>query len=260
MERRDGRNLSPEVLQIIRRKAVECVVSGELTQQCAAEVFGMTRTTISRWVRAFHEEGSTALDNRRRGRPHGSLIGEERQTALLEVLARGLPERSHMAFPLWSRQAVAQLIEKRYGLALSRWTLQRLLHQWGLQLPPQGKTFFDGLSHGAARIAGRDGQAELSVREPRMAAWYLCRLSSSSHHPVWLAAFARRGEVVFCGEDSLPAAVPSLVLLLQGVQLLSRHYPLCQLACDAHMTREERDMIRRWLEQHWSQSLFCDLS
>ena len=36
-----------------------------------------------------------------------------------------------MSFFLWTREAVAELIEQRYGISLSRWTVGRYLARWG---------------------------------------------------------------------------------------------------------------------------------
>ena len=261
MARRDGRTLSPDILCIIRRKAVEAVTSGELTQQRAAEVFGVTRVTVARWVRAFRQEGEAALTLRRRGRPHGALIGQERAAALLQLLARGLPERSDIAFPLWHRESVGLLIERLYGLALSRWTLQRLFHPWGLRLPPGGRRFFAGLSAVTEDCPG-DGTAEARPQGARMTAWYVCRIVPPPDQGALslMTAFSRRGEAFFCGDACLPAAVPSLFLLLERLQALSRSRAFCQLACDAGLATEEYQMMRRWLAQHWPHSHFCSLS
>ena len=42
------------------------------------------------------------------------------------------PDQLTLPFALWTREAVAQLIERRFGVRLSIWTVGRLLARWGL--------------------------------------------------------------------------------------------------------------------------------
>ena len=42
-----------------------------------------------------------------------------------------LPDQLKLAYGLWTREAVAQLIFNRYGIELSRWQVGRYLKQWG---------------------------------------------------------------------------------------------------------------------------------
>ena len=41
------------------------------------------------------------------------------------------PEQLKLPFYLWTRKAVAQLIERRFGIRLSIWTVGRYLGRWG---------------------------------------------------------------------------------------------------------------------------------
>lgn len=201
MARRDGR-LSPDILCSIRRKAVEAVTSGELTQQRAAEVFGVTR--VARRVRAFRQEGKAALTIRCRRRPHGALIGQDRAAILLQLLARGLPERSNIAFPLWHRESVGLLIERLYGLALPLDIAALVSPQWGCGCPPAAGVF--------CRAVRRDGGL---VREtgrrkhgPRRCA---CRPFPAGAKPfLWQCLSARGGSLPLSA-----AGAPSGALAVQ---------------------------------------------
>jgi len=42
------------------------------------------------------------------------------------------PDQLKLSFALWTREAVRQLIEERYGLSISVWTARRYLKRWGL--------------------------------------------------------------------------------------------------------------------------------
>ena len=69
MPGRDARRLSPETLYLMRRKAVEAITVGELNQTEAAAVFGVSRSTVAAWMKAFRDGGTTALHGGRKGRP-----------------------------------------------------------------------------------------------------------------------------------------------------------------------------------------------
>lgn len=120
---RDGRKLSREALAIVRRKAVESVISGELTQTQAAAVFGIARATVCQWVAAFRRDGSAALTERPRGRRK-----DDNPQCVAEIgawLLRGGPETHELPGSLWNRELVAALLrqkKKRDGLALDRRT------------------------------------------------------------------------------------------------------------------------------------------
>lgn len=120
---RDGRKLSREALAIVRRKAVESVISGELTQTQAAAVFGIARATVCQWVAAFRRDGSAALTERPRGRRKED--NPQSAAEIGEWILRGGPEAHDLTGSLWNRELVAALLrrkKKRSGLALDRGT------------------------------------------------------------------------------------------------------------------------------------------
>ena len=62
----DARKLSPATQEQIRRKAVAAVEKG-MTRVKVAEVFGVTRHSVDRWVKAYRASGPDALKVRKRG-------------------------------------------------------------------------------------------------------------------------------------------------------------------------------------------------
>ena len=134
---RDGRKLSREALAIVRRKAVESVISGELTQTQAAAVFGIARATVCQWVAAFRRDGSAALTERPRGRRKED--NPQSAAEIGEWILRGGPEAHDLTGSLWNRELVAALLRRKKSVAVSRWTVGRLFRRWGLTAcaPPE---------------------------------------------------------------------------------------------------------------------------
>jgi transposase len=127
----DARSLPAAAQAALRRRAVKVVRAGK-TQGEVAELFGVTRRAVNRWVRMAEKSGLAALKAARRGRPAGGGRLSPAQAAVIRRLIRDrTPDQLRLAFYLWTREAVAQRIEQRLGLALSVWTVGRYLAAWG---------------------------------------------------------------------------------------------------------------------------------
>lgn len=133
LKRQDARRLSPVAQEDLRRRVVHGVVEQDMSQSEAARVFGVSRQSVNRFVQAFRDEGEAGLVVRPRGRPKGGGKLTPRQEAVIKRLVIGkLPDQLMLPFFLWTRDAVGQLIEDRYGVRLSKWTVGRMLKRWGL--------------------------------------------------------------------------------------------------------------------------------
>ncbi len=132
MTNRDSRRLSPAAQEELRRRAVAAVQNGA-TRTEVAHLLGVPRQTVGLWVQAYKSGGEDALAAKRRGRPKGSgtklLPWQAAQIA--KALKDQRPEQLKLPFFLWTREAVALLIERRFGIEVSRWTAGRYLKRWG---------------------------------------------------------------------------------------------------------------------------------
>ena len=130
MEIRDARSLPSVAQEDLRHKAVKCVVDGK-KQVEVAEVLGVTRQTVGKWVKTFRQGGEKALKAKRRGRPKGGALLCWQAAQIVKTVVDRNPEQLRLPFYLWTREAVAQLIEQRFGIGLSVWTVGRYLARWG---------------------------------------------------------------------------------------------------------------------------------
>ncbi|MEX1257214.1 MAG: winged helix-turn-helix domain-containing protein [Gemmatimonadota bacterium] len=132
MERADTRRLSPVAQEELRRRAVAAVLGGA-TRTEVESLLGIPRQTVGQWVKAYERGGEAALASKRRGRREGE--GAKLEPWQAAQVARTLrdrrPEQLKLPFYLWTREAVAELIRRRYGVRVSRWTAGRYLKRWG---------------------------------------------------------------------------------------------------------------------------------
>ena len=103
-----------------------------MTQTEAAEIFGVTRTSVCLWVNAYRRDGEAALQSKRKGRPGGGKLSATQEASIRKSVLGKNPGQLRLPGLLWTRELVAELIERRFGIQLSRWTVGRCLRQWGL--------------------------------------------------------------------------------------------------------------------------------
>ena len=73
MKTHDARSLPSIAQEDLRKKAINAVLDGK-KQVEVAEVFGITRQAVGKWVKTYREGGEKALKAKRRGRPKGGSL------------------------------------------------------------------------------------------------------------------------------------------------------------------------------------------
>ena len=132
MKTQDARSLSSQAQEALRRRAVGAVRGG-MTQAEAAGAFGVARPTVAKWMKQYRQGGIKALKARPQGRPRGQSRLKNWQAAqIVRTITDRTPDQLKMPFVLWTREAVAWLIEERFGVRVSRMTVGRWLRRWGL--------------------------------------------------------------------------------------------------------------------------------
>ena len=129
---RDFRKLKSSVQAELRRRAVALVDCGKTRQEAAAAV-GVNRRFVGEWVKARDEGGDRALDGGKRGRRPGEQLAlKDRDAAQIRRrIADKCPDQLKLPFALWTREAVAELIERETGIRLSRQAVSVYLKRWG---------------------------------------------------------------------------------------------------------------------------------
>ena len=130
MEIKDARSLPTIAQEDLRRKAVKAVLSGKRQKEVAA-LFGVTEQAICQWMRRYRDAGMQGLKARRRGRPRGGKLLPWQAAQIAKIVIDRHPEQLKLPFFLWTREAVADVIEQKYGISVSLWTVGRYLKRWG---------------------------------------------------------------------------------------------------------------------------------
>ncbi|NKQ57893.1 helix-turn-helix domain-containing protein [Amycolatopsis sp. K13G38] len=133
MATRDARSLSAEALEALRRRAIAAIAAGA-TRAEVARLFGVSRKTVSAWVAAYEESGEDALRPKRRGRRPGEqlALSPKQQACAIQAIVEGTPDRHGLPHALWTRLAIADLVERSFGIRISPATVSQYLLRWGL--------------------------------------------------------------------------------------------------------------------------------
>lgn len=128
----DARTLDSATLTHLRRSVVKAVRAG-MTQTAAATTFGVSLRAVNKWIALDKVGGLRNLTLQRRGRRPGSGYLTPRQsTRIRQQLIDHMPDQLKLGFYLWTRAAVARLIEREVGVALALTTVGRYLKAWGM--------------------------------------------------------------------------------------------------------------------------------
>ena len=132
MEKEDARFQTLEQLHERRKQVVRLHRKGYGVMQIV-ELSGLSYPTVRCAIDRYEEGGAAAIKPASRGKQpgNGRLLTEDQEHAIRQVICDKRPEQLKMEFALWSRSAVAQLIEREYGIKLSVRGVGNYLARWG---------------------------------------------------------------------------------------------------------------------------------
>ena len=129
----DGRTLSHEMSEKIRRMAVQRVRAGE-KPSVVIKRFGLSRTCIYPWIRAVRTHGVRALAAHKHPGRRPALTPQQKVRVRRWISGKD-PRQYGFDFGRWTRKIVAALIQEKLGVTLGLTAIGRLLH--GLGMTPQ---------------------------------------------------------------------------------------------------------------------------
>jgi len=131
---KDSRSLDQAAQEVLRIKSVKALIAGKSQNEVAA-IFDVSLRSVNSWWRTFRSFGLAGLRKKSR-RPKsadegGKLKGWQCSSIVRTIMSK-TPDQLEFGFMLWTRDAVAMLIKDRFKIRLSKWTVGRLLKQWGM--------------------------------------------------------------------------------------------------------------------------------
>lgn len=115
----------------VRHLVVDFLKKKKGTQKKAAELFGLSLDGVHRIWKRYKTDGRRGLQSKKRGVQGGKKINGKQASEVRHLIKDKLPDQLKLPFGLWTREAVKELIERRYGIELSRWQVGRYLKSWG---------------------------------------------------------------------------------------------------------------------------------
>ena len=133
----DGRSLSEESLELLRRQAHRLRLEDRRTWGEIASIVGVHLSTVMSWSRrldigsASHSalEVASAQRGRRFGQHRTLELADE--VRLREIVVEGAPSRLGLPYALWSRKAVQEAVKAKFGVDMPLRTVGEYLRRWG---------------------------------------------------------------------------------------------------------------------------------
>jgi len=95
-------------------------------------LLGVSRQHVGEWCKRYEHGGKNALKKRKRGITRGTKrkLSAEQELEVQQTLIDKTPDQLKMKFALWTREAVRELIEQRYGVNYAMQSISVLLKRW----------------------------------------------------------------------------------------------------------------------------------
>jgi len=133
MTKVDNRSLDHRILEHMRLLAVEQVLAGK-KPSVVAKSFGVYRTSIYKWLRAYKKRGREGLKSTTAKGPVPKLSEGQKQRVRRWIVGKD-PRQYGFSYGLWTRSIVARMIEDKFGVSLTLPAVGHLLTS--LDITPQ---------------------------------------------------------------------------------------------------------------------------
>lgn len=130
MKTTDGRKVSPQAMDEIRKRAIQRVQDGE-SPEVVIKALGFSRPCIYHWLAKYRSGGWDALKTGKRpGRPR--ILDGPKIRWIYNLITEGDPQQLKLPFALWTRPLVIAAVKDKFGVKLSLSSVGRLLRQLGI--------------------------------------------------------------------------------------------------------------------------------
>jgi transposase len=128
----DARRLDPRTQALLRVRADKMKELGK-SRKAIAEALGVNIGTVDRWRGERKKHGKSVLTAQQRGRKKGTKrdLAPAQEMQIQRKIVEKTPDQLKLAFALWNRKAVCELILQDYGLKMPVRTCGEYLKRWG---------------------------------------------------------------------------------------------------------------------------------
>lgn len=132
MNSTDMRSLARPARLERRSQVIRLRKSGRTLDEIA-EITGLSKTGVFNICKRHQERGAKSLHDAPTGRKVGDkrLLSAAQEAQVQKLIVDKTPDQMKMPYALWTRAAVAQLIEREFGIELSVRTMGKYLARWG---------------------------------------------------------------------------------------------------------------------------------
>ncbi|WP_200249881.1 IS630 family transposase [Thiococcus pfennigii] len=127
----DARKIPDETMSYLRKLAVRAIEEKSYSPEVIADVLGISRSSVYDWLKRYRESGWEALDSRPSpGAP--ALITAPIEAWLRWTVLECTPQDFGYDTALWTRDILAELLNKHFGLSVGGSTVGLHLRRLGL--------------------------------------------------------------------------------------------------------------------------------
>ena len=127
----DARKIPDEVMNYLRRIAVQAVEEKHYSPEVAADFLNISRSSIYDWIHKYREEGEDALDTKKApGAP--LVITPEMDEWLRQTVLTSTPEAHGYDTVLWTLEIMVDLLKKQFRVWVSDSIVALHLHEMKL--------------------------------------------------------------------------------------------------------------------------------
>jgi len=132
MKKQDGRHLKADAREFAQKKAIELFKKGS-TRTAIAEILGVHKVTVGKWVSTYQVKGFKGLRMGKRGRPLGYLrtLSPDQEIFIQKAVQEKMPDQIKLPFALWTRRAIQALIFEQYKIKMPIRSVGLYLNRWG---------------------------------------------------------------------------------------------------------------------------------
>ena len=128
----DARKIHKKALEELRKKGIQLLQKGYKKTEIS-KILNVNTKTVYTWHKKYKESGVSGLKVLTRGVKKGTKkrLKNYECAQIVRIIKDRYPEQLKLPFVLWTRQAVKELIYKKFKITLAITTVGNYLRSWG---------------------------------------------------------------------------------------------------------------------------------